>query len=562
MWVPATLGQLRALADFFRSYQQPADPAEVVRLYRQVADTPAVPPVSLARAGLLAGTMLMLTGSADQAAGMLADAVRLLPAVAWRGIDRQSRETQLADFSGLGSDAAASQLATGHPETAVEMVEQGRSVLWADMLRLRRGDAELWDEHPEQAARLRDLAAALDQRDVIAAQDHGISRSVDRRMALATEWEQLVAQVRAGHSGDFLQPARLADLLPAAAHGPVVIVNVSQHRCDALLVTSDNVQAVPLPALSAQDVARNTVRYLEAQDAERDREQTLLDVLAWLWDAVAEPVLAALGLGAAPPDGQPWPRLWWCPTGLLSLLPLHAAGHYPAHGDSPPRTVLDRVISSYTPTLGALADATRAPARPARDGTLLVVGLPDTPGEAPLPGASRERDLLAGRLGGRVRVLYQETATTGAVGAELPRHPWAHLSCHGQQNLAVPAQGGLLLYDGTLTVADLSAASHHGEFAFLSACQTATGGAALPDEAISLAAALHYTGFRHVIATLWSVYDRASTEVARQVYGDLIQDGQLVPAGSAEALHAAVRAQRRRHPLTPSWWTPFIHIGP
>jgi hypothetical protein len=44
------------------------------------------------------------------------------------------------------------------------------------------------------------------------------------RMTLAAEWEELVAQVRKEGSEDFLEPARLADLLPAAAHGPVVVV--------------------------------------------------------------------------------------------------------------------------------------------------------------------------------------------------------------------------------------------------------------------------------------------------------------------------------------------------
>jgi len=48
----------------------------------------------------------------------------------------------------------------------------------------------------------------------------------------------------------------------------------------------------------------------------------------------------------------------------MAFLPLHAAGHHHdiANGSAHPRTVLDRVISSYTATVRALAYARQAPA--------------------------------------------------------------------------------------------------------------------------------------------------------------------------------------------------------
>jgi hypothetical protein len=585
-WVGATLGMIRALAQLFRVAPEAVDANELKRLYRQVTEARAVPPKSRAASGLLAGTVLMQAGHAAAASWILTDAVRQLPAVAWRGAHRQSRESQLANLSELGCDAAASHLAAGDGDSesaakAAEVVEQGRAVLWADMLQLRQGDASLWRSQPELAARLHALAAALDAPDENTDSSLAHSRTVDNRMALAVEWDEIVARVRTDTDPDFLRPARLADLLPTPAHGPVVIVNVSKHRCDALIVTSAGVRPVPLPSLSAADIDRYTARYMDAygrlagtvtlqtggRTPAEDPDRALARVLEWLWDAVAEPVLTALGIDGTPSPGQPWPRIWWCPTGLLSLLPLHAAGYHAteAAGDSTPRTVLDRVVSSYTPTLGALTGASRADAiddPDAESGTLLFVGLPKTPGAAPLPSAAHDRDVLTGRLGARCRVLYAENATMSAVRAELPSHRWAHFSCHGEQNLLAPSMGGLRLRGGTLTVADLSAQAHDGEFAFLAACQTAAGGTALPNEAISLAAALHYAGYRHVLATLWSVYDRAAAEVTRMVYADLAPSGQLVPARSARALHTAVRHLRDTKRTTPSWWIPFIHIGP
>ncbi|MFF3504008.1 CHAT domain-containing protein [Streptomyces sp. NPDC003247] len=428
--------------------------------------------------------------------------------------------------------------------------------------------------------------------------DTAAAHRAERRMALAREWDRLVEQAR-GLDGfeDFLAP-RLRTLLPAAQAGPVVILNTSRWRCDALVVTTGGVHVEPLPRLSQQSIVDRTLTYLEALQevdlavhdlraarlehgpgeataaaarrrsqamlslhrALDKRETTLVSLLRWLWDTVAEPVLAVLGF-VEPPDGDTaeWPRLWWCPTGLLTLLPLHGAGHH----DGSLRTVLDRVVSSYTPTLRALVEARRPlHARP-DDERLLIVSLPDDPAQVPLTDVAREREMLTSLFPSRHTLLEGGDATADLVRSELPRHRWVHFSCHGGQDLLDPSRGGLSLHGGdVLRVADIGVQRHRGEFAFLSACQTATGVATLPDETITLAAALHYTGYRQVVGTLWSVYDDIAADVAEAVYRDLTSTGRFEPARSARALHTAVRALRDDRRLAPGVWTPFTHTGP
>jgi hypothetical protein len=428
-----------------------------------------------------------------------------------------------------------------------------------------------------------------------------MSRMVDRRMSLAREWDELVDHVRELEGfKDFLRPPRLETLLPAAAKGPVAVINISQWRCDALIVTTTGVQVKELERLSAETVAEKASDYLEVlqqvdkafhelhaarqrydsgdhgfdavwqfteanravQDAEHDRDQMLAAVLGWLWDDIAEPVLTCLGLVSAPQPGQSWPRLWWCPTGLLTLLPLHAAGHYTEDGQASGPAVPDRVVSSYTPTLRALLEARRPLDSPPDDERILVVALAEAPGTVPLADVPRERELLTSLFAGRHTILAGDAAMWEAVRDELPRHRWAHFSCHGGQDLADPSQGGLLLQDRLLSIADISTGQYRGEFAFLSACMTATGGVNLPDEAITLVAALHYTGYRHVIGTLWSVYDETAADVAEAVYHELTSTGQFEPARSAYALHDAIRGLRDSGRLPPSAWVPFTHTGP
>ncbi|WP_026341929.1 cation:proton antiporter [Actinomadura atramentaria] len=147
----------------------------------------------------------------------------------------------------------------------------------------------------------------------------------DRRFALARERDRLVDQVRALDGfGGFLRPPPPADLLAAGDRGPVVVLNASRWRCDALVLADGAVRTVPLGGLTLDGLGDRVGRYLRAVG----------------YPDPDEPDGPAPGIGPHAP-GADRPRLWWCPTGLLSLFPLHAAGH---HGE-PGRSVLDRVVS-------------------------------------------------------------------------------------------------------------------------------------------------------------------------------------------------------------------------
>jgi CHAT domain-containing protein len=278
--------------------------------------------------------------------------------------------------------------------------------------------------------------------------------------------------------------------------------------------------------------------------------------MEWLWDVIAAPVLDDLSI-TGPSTGGRITRVWWCPTGLLSLLPLHGAGY---HASDDGRTVLDRVVSSYTTTLRALGETQRR--RPAAEGGMLFVGVPDAADLVQLRGeVARERAVVEAALPNGITVVEGTDATTTTVAAALAAHRWVHISCHGYQDLRDPSRAGLLLKDGTLTIPRIGAGRYAGEFAFLSACMTATGGLDLADEAITLAAALSYTGYRHVIATLWSVHPATAARVAELVYARLSSGGTFRPDEAAVALHEAVRALRDGGTRIDDW-LPFTHTGP
>jgi CHAT domain-containing protein len=269
-------------------------------------------------------------------------------------------------------------------------------------------------------------------------------------------------------------------------------------------------------------------------------------------------VLRRLGLTAPAAGDRAGSRLWWCATGLLSLLPVHAAGRPGAPG------VLDLVVSSVTPTLRALAHARRPAAapRPGPGRDIVVVATPDLTGQVPLPAAAAERAMLAELFPGRVDTLEGDLATREAVLTAMITHRRIHLACHATADLRNPSRSMLVLADherAPLTAADISALRlSDAELAFLSACDTARTAPALSDEAVHLASVLHIAGYRQVVATLWPISDRPAMRLSRAVYGRLATHDE---ESLAHALHAAVHAQRHRYPRHPFVWAGHVHLG-
>ena len=114
-----------------------------------------------------------------------------------------------------------------------------------------------------------------------------------------------------------------------------------------------------------------------------------------------------------------------------------------------------------------------------------------------------------------------------------------------------------------ITVAEL--AGHRfpdAQLAFLSACETSTGGVRVLDEAMHLSAAFAVAGFRHVIATLWAINDERAVLIADDVYATLTAAGTPDATQAARALHHAVGRLRDRHPYAPQLWAPYVHSGP
>ncbi|CAE6526310.1 unnamed protein product [Rhizoctonia solani] len=512
----------------------------------------------------------------------------LIPQLVWLGTALSRRYEDVQEVGSMAVEAAAAAISAGEHEMALEWLEQGRSVVWTQTLQLRTPLDTLCVAHPvlghelQQAAKdLHGITSDISPIKTTSAHDAGISMEevTQKTHKLAERYQELVQDARQlpGFE-DFFSPKRISQLIPAARDGPIVVINLHSSRCDALALVPGlhNILHVPLPTLSVEraDKAYKQMN-LELQllgirnrgehrrpvqsrqdDDNNDNAFTLL--LGELWADVAQPVLRELGL-LQPPTTNELPHVTWCTTGVMSFLPLHAAGLY----ERPLSKVSDFVVSSYTPTLGALLS--KEVQQQTAHSRILLAGQEATPGLSYLPGTKQELDLVTGQVQNVFACtrIEGEHATTEAVLEAMAQNDWMHMACHAHQCVQDPSQSGFFLQNGTLTLADITQRAFTNKgLAFLSACQTATGDPSIPEESVHLASGLLTAGYSSIIATMWSVNDSDAPLVADKVYQDLLKDGTPDHLAAARALHLAVARLRASIGYKNfGRWVPFIHIG-
>ena len=203
----------------------------------------------------------------DSALDAYLAAIQLLPRLATLGLDLPSRQQALTSGSdGLARAAAACAIRSGQFSKAVELLEEGRGVFWSQALQLRTPMNDLRDVAPELEEKLKRISLALEQgslRDVSRSPSYDSRRiiSMDQEAShfrrLNDEWLETLENVRQLEGfQDFLRPRRVSTLLGAAGDAPLVVFNASDTGCAALILTSTEVQHVPLPRLTFVNLNR------------------------------------------------------------------------------------------------------------------------------------------------------------------------------------------------------------------------------------------------------------------------------------------------------------------
>ncbi|KAL5478974.1 hypothetical protein ACEPAI_2262 [Sanghuangporus weigelae] len=486
--------------------------------------------------------------------------------------------------SGIGHrsltlDAASYAIGKGDLTQAVELLEQGRTLLWSHMRgfrtsleRLSEADTSLADRFRNCSCALEALRTSSEPRSVVPdgglQNQHSIDQMLVQVRRLSEEQEEIIEEVRRipGFE-DFLQAAPFEVLQQAACEGPVIVLNHSEHRCDVLIVISGkDVPCVCIPldkdfysdAVALHDELVRVRQEYRVGSVEYD--EVLRRVMRILWDRVVSKVVQKL----KELEVHEGSRIWWCPTSVLSALPFHAAGPYQG-ADGTEKHLLDDYISSYTPTLKSLITARSGVA----DGGGRMLFVADTE----LPSAKKERDTIR-RIRRIEKQLLDDQATPEAVLRMLRRVRWVHFVCHGLLD-EEPFNSSLKLSGGNLTLLDIARANlPNAELAFLSACHTAEQHPKVAmDEVLHLSSAMQFCGFRSVIGTMWQLLDRDGPFFSLSIYMDLMREvgeGEVRFKRAAEAVReAALRLRERgdegadgyRVEMKAERWVNLVHIG-
>ncbi|KAJ7207141.1 CHAT domain-containing protein [Mycena pura] len=477
------------------------------------------------------------------------------------------------DVHTLPSRAASCAVQAGDLEAALELLEQGRGQIWARLRDYRYPLENLPVVSEELCDRFRKSCVLLEL--LSAADDDSGERSTYKKDVLEG-WNDTLREIRKldGFEG-FLQPKRYDALRAAAATGPVVVLYVDSSRSDAIIIQSDRTLAPSLVSLapSLYEMAPEFAQAVAHLDGQTRRivlsdpvdGPSLSSVLKSTWKYICQPVAARLrALGISEQS-----HIWWCPVGVLTSLPIHAAGPY----EGGEKNLLDIYVSSYAPSLLSLiraqADKKDSVGVVRRSVRLLAVGQSNA--------LAKVKDEL-GRINERfsnsaAQILDVTTATVEAVMHKLRTGDFnlLHFSCHGYLDVVRPFESYLALYESNLALKTLAygATLYNTPLAFLAACYSAAGEAAgsrnaPTDEIVSLAAAFQVAGVQSVVGTLWAMFDADGPALSDAFYGYLLPGGvgssDCLALEPALALHLAVK-NMRDHGLPLERWSTFVHIG-
>ncbi len=185
-------------------------------------------------------------------------------------------------------------------------------------------------------------------------------------------------------------------------------------------------------------------------------------------------------------------------------------------------------------------------------------------------GASRREAqaifALAGTGNSFVALDFEASRAT-AMGAEVSSARVVHFASHGLLNSRHPELSGIVLSlvdargqpeNGFLRTRDIYKLKLSADLVVLSACQTALGKDVRGEGLLGLSRGFMYAGAPRIVASLWQVPDRATSELMKHFYEGVLKQG-LRPAAALRAAQIAIRLEKRW--ASPYYWAAFTLQG-
>ncbi len=347
----------------------------------------------------------------------------------------------------------------------------------------------------------------------------------------------------------------LDELKPMAKDFTLVSYLFDNERGVALVLNEDDLAGVILPELTQEKLWKLMLQLRAEQGGAHAAARDLdIEVDAGaaapaaggtaaaeaLYDMLISPILPHLKK----------PLVYLSTDGVLNYLPfdlLQKNGRY----------LMEDYALAHTPSatfLKWLLDKPKA----GRE-TILAVGNPNLQNPA-------FRLVHAGAEAQAVRALFtsgdawlEDAATEAAVYAHAPSADILHFACHGEPNPDNPMLSALRLApddgnDGYLHAGEVFDLDLKPSLVVLSACNSGAGNVSSGNELMGLTRSFFYAGAQSIVASLWFVDDRSTSELMQAFYRNL---GAM---NTAEALRQAKLEIKAKYP-DPIHWAPFVLQG-
>ena len=498
-------------------------------------------------------------------------AVDLLHTMNIRLLDRGDQQYVVSTIAGVTANLCATLLSLDRLHEALQYLENGRVVILSLLMDSKSDLSVLAQQHPDIAKRYEELRKEVSSPVRSLQQDTIREQILQRRRQALSDLDSCVEEIRTLPSYErFLLGQTTTEMQECAAGGSIVIINITISRSDAIIVSQSLIKSVNLSSLSVSDV--------KAWLSKEWNGRRIRSLLAWLWRSCVKQVLSEVR-AIHDSKGQDPLRVWWIGVGLASSLPFHAAG---VADDDTTENAYSQAISSYVPSIKALAHARKQAKDAEENPSLLLVTMPTTPQMRDLDGVIQEKEKVLKASKGKAAVELMDCGPgADQVMEGLQRCSLAHFACHGVSDSVDPSSSGLIfqkmvenldvegvakLKQDRLTVRRVSELDlSQAKVAYLSACSTAENATErLSDEVIHVVSGFQVAGFPHVIGSLWPAYDEVCVDVADQFYSSLFENGgaRWETQEVASALRIAVMAIRKKNIRWPIYWAQYVHYGP
>ena len=227
-----------------------ADSEIAMQLLQEALDSSPAPVLDRIIPGITLTDCHAKNGDWLEAFHVASKVVSLIPALIPRSLVNSDKQRLIINVAGHSNEAAAAAInAARTPYDAIQLLEIGREVISGSLNEIRTDISELQRKHPELAEEYISL------RDQIDTPQPSTQRQVDQRIDAGQNLEKKIHTIRALPGFDrFLLAPSEEEVKAAAKHGPIVVINISTYRCDALIIEHSRLRTLELPRLHLNDI--------------------------------------------------------------------------------------------------------------------------------------------------------------------------------------------------------------------------------------------------------------------------------------------------------------------